>query len=224
MSSTLYRVRESFPDAPRALTRARAIMHDLADWVADPWPQVDEISSAEQYAYALRTFDTGRFAADREPHVVPFMDELRRRGVVTFDERQTKSWFSGALRLGSDLADLWPLPEGTILGLARTPPFGGPDTEPEDNCTEEELDRMVSVLGPLSMEVTWDCAWRGLPDPKDCGVLLCLNSVWTSQHVDPSPHEFGVWISLGPRVAWTEAGQNWVRECGLPLGEPEDGW
>ncbi|MFJ9567936.1 hypothetical protein ACIRQQ_48985 [Streptomyces fuscichromogenes] len=217
-------MRESLPDAVSALTRAREIMRDLADWTADPWPQVDDITTTEQYAYALRTFDTARFAADREPHVVPFMDELWRRGVVTFDAQQTKSWFSGELRLGPDLANLWPLPESMDLSLARTPPFGGPDTEPEDNFTEEELDRMVSVLGPLSMDVRWDCAWRGLPESKDCGVLLCLNSFWLQQHVEPSPGEFGVWISLGPRVAWTPEGQTWVGASGLPLGEPQTGW
>jgi hypothetical protein len=136
-------------------------MRDLADWTAHPWPQLHDVTTAEQFTYALHTFDTARFAADREPHVVPFMDELRRRGAVTFDAQQTKSWFSGELRLGPDLADLWPLPGGVILGLDSTPPFGGPDSEPEDNCTEEELDRMVSVLGPLSIDVSWDCAWRG---------------------------------------------------------------
>jgi hypothetical protein len=152
------------------------------------------------------------------------VDELQRRGVVTFDARQTKSWYSGELRLGPDLADLWPLPESVDLGLARTPPFGGPDTEPEDNCTEEQLDRMVSVLGPLSLDVEWDCAWRGLSETKECGVQLCLNSTWLSQHVAPAPGAFRVWVSLGPRVAWTPEGRNWVRDCGLPLGESQSGW
>ncbi|MGY5120976.1 hypothetical protein ACWC2H_34870 [Streptomyces sp. 900105755] len=135
-----------------------------------------------------------------------------------------KSWFSGDVRPGPDLADLWPFPESVDLALAATPPFGAPGGEPEDTCTEEELDRMVSVLGPLTLSVIWDCAWRGLPEAKGCGVLLCLNSVWLPQHDEPSPGEFGVWISLGPRVAWTPEGQTWVRDSGLPLGEPEDGW
>jgi hypothetical protein len=217
-------VRESFPDATSALTRARAIMRDLADWTADPLARVHDVITTEQYGYVLRTFDTARFIADRQPHVVPFVDELQRRGVVTFDARQTKSWYSGELRLGPDLADLWPLPESVDLGLARTPPFGGPDTEPEDNCTEEQLDRMVSVLGPLSLDVEWDCAWRGLSETKECGVQLCLNSTWLSQHVAPAPGAFRVWVSLGPRVAWTPEGRNWVRDCGLPLGESQSGW
>lgn len=224
MSSTLYRVRESFPDAPGALTRARAIMRDLAEWTAPPWPRVNDITTAEQFAYALGTFATARFGADREPHGVPFLNELRRRGVVTLDAEQLKSYISGDVRLRPDLVDLWPLPEGVSLVLATTPPFGAPGSEPEDDATEDELDRMVSVLGPLSLDVRWDCAWRGLPEFKDCGVLLCLNSVWVSQHVEPSPGEFGVWVSLGPRVAWTPEGQTWVGDSGLPLGEPQTGW
>ncbi len=60
----------------------------------------------------------------------------------------------------------------------------------------------------------WDCAWRGLPEPKDCAVLLCRNGAWESRHGEPSQGEFGVWISLGPRAAWTPAGQTWVRDAG----------
>ncbi|MEU2337918.1 hypothetical protein ABZ770_06150 [Streptomyces sp. NPDC006654] len=217
-------MREPFPDAVSALSRARAIMRDLTDWTAEPWPRLDKVTTAEQFSYALRTFTAARFTADRVPHVFPFIDELRRRGVVTFDARQMKSWFSGDVRLGPDLADLWPFPESVDLALAATPPFGAPGGEPEDTCTEEGLDRMVSVLGPLTLSVIWDCAWRGLPEAKGCGVLLCLNSVRVSQHDESSPGEFGVWISLGPRVAWTPEGRTWVRDCGLPLGEPEDGW
>jgi hypothetical protein len=223
LSSTLYRVLEPFPDAPSALARARAITHDLADWVALPWPRVNDITTVEQYAYALNTFDTARVGGEREPHVVPFLDELRRRGAVTPDVKQPKDYFTGDLRLSPDLADLWPLPDGVTLVLATSPPFGAPGGEPEDKCTEEELEQMVSVLGPLSLDVRWDCVWSGLPEFKGCGVLLCLNSVWVPQHIEPSPGEFGVWISLGPRVAWTSEGQTWLRDCGLRLGEPQQG-
>ncbi|WP_316785163.1 hypothetical protein [Streptomyces sasae] len=191
---------------------------------SDPWPQLVEITTAEQYAHALRSFNTARMVADRDPGVFPFLDELGRRGAITFDAEQPKSWLTADLRLSPDLADLWPLPESVTLSLNSKPPFGGPDSEPEDDCTEEELDRMVAVLGPLTMDVRWDCSWRGLPEPKDCGVLLCLNSVWVPQHVEPSPDEFGVWVRLGPRVAWTPEGQTWVADSGLPLGEPQTGW
>ena len=63
----------------------------------------------------------------------------------------------GDLRLGPDLADLCPLPESVTLSLNRTLPFGGPDSEPEDDCTEEELDRMVAVLGPLVPTTSLHC-------------------------------------------------------------------
>lgn len=219
----LYRVREHFPCAVSALSRARAIMRDLAECTPLPWPQVHDITTAEQFAYALGTFATTRFGADREPHGVLFLNELRRRGVVTLDAEQLQSYISGDVRLRPDLVDLWPLPEGVSLVPATTPPFGTPDSEPEDHCTEDELDRMVSALGPLSLDVRWDCSWRGLPESKDCGVLLCLNSVWVPQHVEPAPGEFGVWISLGARVACTPEGDAWLRDSGLPLGEPQAG-
>ncbi|MFF6806825.1 hypothetical protein [Streptomyces sp. NPDC012616] len=217
-------MRESFPDAQSALTRARAVMRDLADWKSVPWPQLEPVSTAQQYEHALRSFGTARIVGDREPGVVPFLDELRRRGVVTFHAEQPYAeLFTADLRLGPDLADLWPLPESVTLSLTRTPPFGGPDREPEDDCTEEELDRMVSVLGPLNMDVSWNCGWRGLPDLKSCGVRLCLNSVWTEQHAEPSPGEFGVWITLGTRIAWTPEGGSWRRDSGLLLGEQQQG-
>ncbi|MEU1598855.1 hypothetical protein ABZ468_40095 [Streptomyces sp. NPDC005708] len=82
---------------------------------------------------------------------------------------------------------------------------------------------MVSALGPLTMNVSWDCGWRGLSDFKGCGVRLCLNSVWTEQHTEPAPGEFGVWVSLGSRVAWSPAGQAWLRDSELALGEPQTG-
>ncbi|MGW1271780.1 hypothetical protein [Streptomyces sp. NPDC002491] len=206
-----------------ALARARAIMRDLAEWTTPPWPRVHDITTAEQFAYALGTFATARFGADREPHGAPFLSELRRRGVVTLDAVQFKSYISGDVRLRPDLVDLWPLPEGVSLVLATTPPFGAPGSEPEDDATEEELDRMVSVLGPLSLDVRWDCSWRGLPESKGCGVLLCMNSAWVPQHVEPSPGEFGIWISLGTRVAWTPEGEAWRRDSGLLLGEEQQG-
>ncbi|MFJ9347946.1 hypothetical protein [Streptomyces sp. NPDC101237] len=77
----LYQVRESFADAQSALARARAIMRDLAVW--------------------------HRIVGDREPDVVPFLDELGRRGVVVFDAEQRYSrLFTADLRLGPDL---WPI-------------------------------------------------------------------------------------------------------------------
>ncbi|MGW7824870.1 hypothetical protein ACWGLF_44165 [Streptomyces puniciscabiei] len=224
MSSALYRVRESFSDAQTALSRARAIMRDLADWNSDPWPQLKPVSTREQYVHALRTFRVGRVYGERElPGIRPFLAELTSRGIA-FDRQEPNSFFVMGMQLRPDLADLWPLPEGLTLTLNMTPPFGGPGSEPEDDSTEEELSRMISVLGPLTMDVRWDCGWRGLPESKDCGVQLCLNSVWTGQHPEPAPGEFGVWVSLGSRVAWSPAGEAWLRDSGLPLGEPQTGW
>ncbi|WP_306956266.1 hypothetical protein [Streptomyces sp. B4I13] len=71
-------MRESFPDAQSALTRARAVMRDLADWKSVPWPQLEPVSTAEQYEHALRSFGTARIVGDREPGVVPFLGRRRR--------------------------------------------------------------------------------------------------------------------------------------------------
>ncbi|MFF4312274.1 hypothetical protein [Streptomyces sp. NPDC001507] len=221
----LYRLRESFPDAPSALARAREISRELADRTSCPTPRMEPVTTAEQYAYALSAFDTARIYGNQaEPGVGPCVDELRRRTVVTFDNEEPNSSFAGYAILRPDLTDLWPLPEKLTLTLDSTSPFGDPYSEPDPDCTEEELDDMVSVLGPLSLNVDWDCGWRGLSESKDCGVQLCLNSVWTRQIAVPSPGEFGVWISLGSRVAWTPEGDAWLRDSGLPLGEPQQGW
>lgn len=222
--SVLYRVREPFSDASGALERARAIMRELAEWNSSPWPQLELVTTPQQYVHALRTFGSARAVWDRDlPGFGAFRDELRRRD-VTFAWEELSNWFVGNMPLRPDLSDLWPLPEGLSLALATTPPFGGPGSEPEDNCTEEELDRMVSVLGPLTMNVSWKCGWRDLSEFKDCGVQLCLNSVWAEHYAEPAAGEFGVWVSLGSHVAGTPAGADWLRNSGLSLGEPEPGW
>jgi hypothetical protein len=219
--SILYRVCEPFPDASSALSRARALMRDLADRSGVPWPQLELVTTAEQYVHAVHTFGAALASWDRDlPGFGPIRDELQRRGVAS-DWEERSCMFITEMQLRPDLADLWPLPEGMSLSLNKTPPFGGPDSEPEDDCTEEELDRMVSALGPLTMNVSWSCGWRGLSDVKGCGVQLCLNSVWAEQYAEPAPGEFGVWVSLGSRVAWSPAGQAWLRDSELPLGEPQ---
>ncbi|MFJ3642732.1 hypothetical protein ACIPRD_23620 [Streptomyces sp. NPDC090108] len=198
-------------------------MRDLAEWKGVPWPRLEMVTTGEQYLHAVRNFGTALVSWDWDfPGFWAVRDELRRRGAV-FDWEERSSLFLAEMRLRPDLADLWPLPEGMSLSLNGTSPFGGPDSEPEDDCTEEELDRMVAALGPLNMNATWDCGWRGLSDSKGCGVELCLNSVWVNQHAEPAPGEFGVLVSLGSRVAWTPAGQAWVRDLGLSLGEPRIG-
>ncbi|MGW1259050.1 hypothetical protein ACWD5Q_28655 [Streptomyces sp. NPDC002513] len=223
MSSTLYRVREPFPDARSALTRARSIMRDLADSNGLPWPRLEPVTTREQYVHAVRTFSVGRVGGERDlPGLNSYLNELTSRGIA-LDRQEPNRFFVADIQLRPDLADLWPLPDGLTFFLNMTPPFGGPDSEPEDDSTEEDLSQMVSVLGPLTMSVSWDCGWSGLPESKDCGVQLCLNSVWAGQHAEPSPGEFGVWVSLGPRVAWTPEGEAWRRDSGLALGEPQQG-
>ncbi|MFJ8135030.1 hypothetical protein [Streptomyces sp. NPDC096013] len=225
MSSILYRLRESFSDAPNAVARAREISRELADWTSCPTPRMEPVATAEQYAYALSAFDAARIHGNQaEPGVGPCLDELRRRTVVTFDNEEPNSSFAGYAILRPNLIDLWPLPEKLTLTLDSTSPFGDPYSEPDPDCTEEELDDMVSVLGLLSLNVDWDCGWRGLSESKDCGVQVCLNSIWTQQTTEPSVGEFGVWISLGNRIAWTTEGENWRRDCGLSLGGPQQGW
>ncbi|MHC5906415.1 hypothetical protein ACVNF4_21295 [Streptomyces sp. S6] len=221
MSSTLYPVLESFPDAPSALARARGIMGELADWSTVPWPRLRPITTAEQYAYALRSFGSARMVADRDPVAVfPFLDELERRDAITFDAEQGRPVLLAQLRLSPGLEDLWPLPEGVMVSVDTTPPFGTPDSQAEDDCTEEELDRMVAVLGPLGLEADWDCAWRGVSETKDCGVLLCLN---TEYEGGARLGEYVVWIRLGARAAWKPEGDAWIRDSGLALGEPRHG-
>ncbi|MHC5906416.1 hypothetical protein ACVNF4_21300 [Streptomyces sp. S6] len=218
----LYQVLEPFPDARSALLRAREIMRESADRVSAPWPQLESISTAEQYAHTVRSFGTARIGADRDPVAVfPFLDELVRRDAITFDAVQPRSVILGELRLGPELGDLWPLPEGVTVSLNQIPPFGTRDTEPEDDCTEAELDGMVDVLGPLSLDVDWRCGWRGLPVFKNCGVRICLNSVRVSQHTEVAPGEFGVWVELGTRVTWTPEGEAWRRDSGLRLGKEQ---
>ncbi|MFF9819486.1 hypothetical protein [Streptomyces sp. NPDC014006] len=199
-------------------------MRDLADWNGLPWPQLEAVTTREQFLHALRTFGTGRIAGARDlPDLDSLLAELSRRN-VSFDRKEPGSFFVAEIQLRPDLADLWPLPEGVTFSLSLLPPFGDPDRELEDDCTEEELDRMVAALGPLTLNVSWDCGWRGLPESKDCGVQLCLNSVWAGQHAEPASGEFGVYVSLGSRVAWTPAGEAWLRDSGLPLGEAQTGW
>ncbi|MDQ0956631.1 hypothetical protein QFZ66_000509 [Streptomyces sp. B4I13] len=226
MASILYRVRECIPDARSALRRARAreIMRDKADLISAPWPQLKPVSTAEQYAYALRSVGTARLVAHRDPVVViPVLDELERRDAITFDAKQPKSLLEADLRLSPRLGDLWPLPEGVTLTPDSISPFGAPNSEPEDDATGEELDRMVAVLGPLSLNVSWSCNWRGMPYVKNCGLQLGLNRVWTEQTTEVSPGEFVVRITLGTRIAWTPEGEAWRRDSGLLLGEQQQG-
>jgi hypothetical protein len=55
-------------------------------------------------------------------------------------------------------------------------------------------------------------------------VQLCLNSEWTSQHAEPRPGVFRVYLSIGSRSANRALVPQWPAGSGLPLGEPQPGW
>jgi hypothetical protein len=224
-SSILYRVLEPIPDAATGLARARQILADLADGpVSDPHLQLEPLTTPEQFAYALANFPTAQVYASRQlPAVDAFLADLAHRG-ASFEREDPSYRFMIDLRLQPDLLDLWPLPDGMTLTLHLTEPFGAPGSSDEDDTTEEALDAMVPVLGPLTADVSWTCGWRGLPRAKLCGLQLCLNSVWAEQCATPAPGEFGLWVSIGSGAENRAVRDEWMRTCGLRLGGPQGGW
>src|SRR3954453_11211264 len=83
LSSMLYRLRESFLDAPSALARAREISRELADWTSCPTPRMEPVTTAEQYAYALSAFDTARVYGNQAgPGVGPYVRQRRAELLV----------------------------------------------------------------------------------------------------------------------------------------------
>lgn len=85
------------------------------------FPRLEPVATAEQYIYALSTFDTARIYGNQdEPGVAPCLDDFRRRTVVTLDNEKPNSWFAGYVRLRAELGDLWPLPERLTLSLDRS--------------------------------------------------------------------------------------------------------
>ncbi|MFJ9713395.1 hypothetical protein [Streptomyces sp. NPDC101234] len=223
-SSTLYRVLEPIPDAATGVARAREILGALSDGASDPWVQLEPIETLRQFEHAVSGFPAARvYGNDDLPAVPGFLDELARRGAV-FDREDPSYRFMINLRLGSELLDMWPLPDGLHTDLRMTSPFGGPDSTDEDTSTEAELDEMVAVLGPLSMGVSWDCVWRGLPRAKMCGLQLCLNGVWGEQCMMQASGEFGLWVSVGNNEENRSVSPTWREICGLGLGGPQGGW
>jgi hypothetical protein len=223
-SSLLYRVLEPIPDAATGVARAREILGAMSAWSTDPWVQPEPIITREQFAHAVAGFPAAQvYGSDDLPAVPLFLDELARRGAV-FDREDPSRRFMINLRLGPELLDLWPLPDRLSTSLGMTSPFGGPDSTDEDDSTEAELDEMVAVLGPLSMGVSWDCEWRGLPRAKMCGLQLCLNGVWGRQCMTQAPGEFGLWVSIGTNEENWSVSPTWRETCGLDLGGPQGGW
>ncbi|MFG1807452.1 hypothetical protein [Streptomyces sp. NPDC049040] len=223
-SSTLHRVLEPIPDAATGVARAREILGALPEWSTAPWVRPRPIATREQFEHAVAGFPAAQVYGSRDLPAVPlFLDELARRGAV-FDREDPSYRFMIDLRLGPGLLDLWPLPDGLRMSLGMTSPFGGPDSTDEDDSTDAEVDEMVAALGPLSLEVRWDCKWRGLPHAKMCGLQLCLNGVWGEQCIPEAPGEFGLWVSVGNSEEIRSVSPLWRETCGLDLGGPQGGW
>lgn len=223
-SSTLYRVLEPISNAATGVARARDILDSLARGSGGaPWAQLEPIGTREQFEYAIAMFPRAHVYDEKEaPTLDAFMAELVSRNVAF--ERAPDYRHRIDLRLGPELGDLWPLPEGIVMTLGAFEPFWRPGKTDEDNSTEAELDAMVEVLGPLQLNVSWDCAWRGLPVHKMCGLQLCLNGVWDEQSPVCAPGEFGLWISIGNNPENHAVSEQWRATCGLPLGGPQGGW
>jgi hypothetical protein len=219
--SLLYEVLEPLPDAETALRRARELLRDFADWAVEPEaPQIGPVVTAEQFAHAREFFRQGRFMTDRrfpETGLEDFWTRLKALGVP-----RGASPFEVAVELTPDLGGLWPLPSEVWLQLwfQNQPPFDLAD--PDDTCTEAEVDAMVAAVGPLSLDVSWDASLHGLPSSKLCGVQLCLNGVWTSQCSEPAQGTHGVYLSIGTRNR--DVQEEWLAATGLALGEPLLGW
>jgi hypothetical protein len=223
-SSTLYPLLETFPDAPSALSRAREVLHTLGDGGGYPWPRLSPVTTAVQLDHAIARFPRARISGGKDsPHTADLLATFTRLG-IPFRVEEPSYRLLVDLELRPELADLWPLPGDMVLSLGATEPFGNEDSTDEDDATESELDAMVAVLGPLTLNVRWDCAFRGLPVRKYSGVQLCLNSEWRQQYAAPSPGSFGVHLSIGGGPANYEALEAWIPTTGLGLGRPLGGW
>ncbi|MFG2858459.1 hypothetical protein ACGFZ9_49360 [Streptomyces mirabilis] len=121
-----------------------------------------------------------------------------------------------------ELASLWPLPQGVQFQLMQGKT---PSTFPLrdcDECTETEIDGAVAACGPLSIDISWFSALRGLPNPNLCGVQLCLNSTWTEQCSEADPGRHSVSLSIGTRNSDVDA-RDWLQGTGLRFGETQLG-
>lgn len=220
--SMLYEVLEPLPDAESALRRARELLDEFAEWVDDPEaPEAGSIVTAEQYAHASGRFREGwiqTHAGRRFPEtgLEDFWTRLHALGVPRGEDP-----FQVPVELTPELAALWPLPAELCLQPLPDvwPPLVLSDL---DTCREADVDALVADVGPLSFDVHWHAALRGLPAGKLCGVQLCLNSVWTSQSAEPAQGTHGVYLSIGTKNRHVE--EEWLAGTGLTLGEALLGW
>lgn len=221
--SLLYEVLGPLPDARSALRRARELLRDFSEWADEPYPpEIGQVVTAEQYAHALRFFREARLTpctGSRFPEtgLEDFWRRLHALGVP-----RGENPYEVPVEVTPELAALWPLPAGICLEPWRDtwPPI---TLDPSgEYCQEADIDALVADVGPLSFDVQWYAALRGLPSSKLCGVQLCLNSVWTSQASAPAQGRHGVYLSIGTRNS--DVQDEWLAATGLSLGEPLWGW
>ncbi|MFJ1610890.1 hypothetical protein ACIOHS_47515 [Streptomyces sp. NPDC088253] len=221
-ASMLYQVLEPLPDARSALLFARQLLTRLGAATPDmPSLSFNDIATQEQFQYARQYFTCGTFLCSKrdlqDSRVQQLWQTLHRLGF----RDASLGWVETELQ--PELASLWPLPQGVHFQLmkGRTP-----STFPirdSDECTEMEIDGAVAVCGPLSIDISWFSALRGLPNLNLCGVQLCLNSRWTEQCSEPDPGRHTVYLSIGTRNSDADA-RDWLQGTGLRFGESQLGW
>lgn len=217
--SRLYRLLEPVPDAASALARGREVLRTYGYREPDdPCADLQPVTTAEQLRHALGYFTKARIMGDPVPEDAEALRADLVRLDIPFLEPEPDGHFLIDVELRPQLLELWPLLSPLRLHLGLDDPFW------YDESTEEQVDAKVAALGPLAMDISWECPLEGLPDPKLCGVQVCLNSVWVEQSSEPRPGSFGVYLSIGFRARNWAVEEDWIRDSGLRLGEPQAGW
>ncbi|WP_251096272.1 hypothetical protein [Streptomyces sp. Caat 7-52] len=220
--SMLYQVLEPLPDRASALLTARTLLDRFGEGDPDD-VSLDflQIATREQFEHARQYFAHGAFNCSekdlRSPGIAQTWRTLRSLGFLESEP----GWVD--TRLEPELAALWPLPHRANFMLTRG---SIPSTFPvrdSDWYTEEEIDDAVEACGPLSLDVSWSSALRGLPAAKLCGVQLCLNSSWTGTGPEPDPGVHTVYLSIGTRNP-EEVALDWLGRTGLRFGQGLWGW
>ncbi|MFD3499382.1 hypothetical protein [Streptomyces sp. NPDC058678] len=221
-ASMLYQVLEPLPDARTALLFARELLARFGTGTPDmPSLSFNDIATREQFHYARQYFTCGTFLSSKRDLQDSRVQELWQT-LYGLGLRDTSTgWVETELQ--PELASLWPLPQGVRFQLMKGE---APSTFPIrdcDECTEAEIDRAVAACGPLSIDIDWFWALRGLPSSNLCGVQLCLNSTWTEQYSEPDPGRHAVYLSIGTRNS-DEDVRDWLQGTGLRLGKSQLGW
>lgn len=222
-ASMLYQVMEPLPDARSALLFARQLLARFGTGAPDmPSLTFNDIATQGQFQYARQYFTCGTFLCSKQDLQDSRVQELWQTLYhLGFRDTFVPGWVETELQ--PELHSLWPLPQGVRFQLmtGRTPStFPIRDC---DECTETEIDSAVAACGPLSINISWFSALRGLPNSNLCGIELCLNSTWTEQCSEPDPGRHNVYISIGTRNS-DDAARNWLQSTGLRFGQPQMGW